>query len=141
MAKEGDKPIVFAYKDIDIKEFDTLQRENNGFKDERDKERVFECDMIFISAFSIRDELREDVNEVIEQCKDGGLTMRLITADNVWTARATALRAGLITPEKADMKDVVLEGKELMTRVGGLRKIKNDFGEVIGEEIVDKNEF
>ncbi len=36
---------------------------------------------------------------------------------------------------------MVLEGKELMQRVGGLRKLKNDFGEVIGEEIVDKREF
>ena len=28
-----------------------------------------------------------------------------------------------------------------MQRVGGLRTLKNDFGEVVGEEIVDKREF
>ena len=36
--------------------------------------------------------------------------MRLITSDNVWTARETALRSGLISAEKADKEDTILDG-------------------------------
>ena len=67
--------------------------------------------------------------------------MRLITSDNIWSAREIALRSGLISEEKAEKEDTILDGKEFMRRVGGLRTLKNDFGEVIGEEIVNKREF
>ena len=66
MGKDGDKLIAIAYKDIALQDFDRLQKENNGFRDERDKEKVFECDMTLISIVSIRDELRERVNEVVQ---------------------------------------------------------------------------
>ncbi len=97
--------------------------------------------MTLVAVVSIHDEMRHEITEVIEQCKEGGLTLRLATSDHLQTAREIALRSGLVSLDKIDKPDVVLDGKTLMERVGGLRTLKNDFGEIIGEEIVDKREF
>ena len=48
-----------------------------------------------IGAVGVRDELRPEVPEVVATLKDRGITVTMLTGDNVRTARAMAAQAGI----------------------------------------------
>jgi Ca2+-transporting ATPase len=52
--------------------------------------------LIFAGFVAIRDPLRPDVPEAIAQCREAGLQVKMITGDNVETARAVGAEAGLL---------------------------------------------
>ena len=50
------------------------------------------------------------------------MTIRMISGDNIDTATATAIKAGILTEEEARQKYAVMTGEEFRKQVGGLRK-------------------
>ena len=62
-------------------------------------------DMVWVGVVGIHDPLREGVVEAVAQCQQSGVVVRMVTGDNVTTARAIATDCGIMT-EGA----VVLEG-------------------------------
>ena len=62
-------------------------------------------DMIWIGVVGIHDPLREGVVDAVAQCQRSGVVVRMVTGDNVTTARAIATECGIIA-EGA----VVMEG-------------------------------
>jgi P-type E1-E2 ATPase len=52
-----------------------------------------------IALFGIKDILRQEVPGAIAQCKAAGVRVRMITGDNLLTARAIAIECGIINPE------------------------------------------
>lgn len=67
-------------------------------------EDIFQ-DMTFLGLFGIQDPLRPDVKEAVEQCQHAGIFVRMVTGDNVGTAKAIARECGILTPE-----GIVMEG-------------------------------
>lgn len=61
------------------------------------------------------------VPEAIAKCKRAGITVRMVTGDNINTARAIATKCGIVTPGDDFL---CLEGKEFN------RLIRNEKGEV-----------
>ena len=61
------------------------------------------------------------VPEAIAKCKRAGITVRMVTGDNINTARAIATKCGIVTPGDDSL---CLEGKEFN------RLIRNEKGEV-----------
>lgn len=59
--------------------------------------------------------------EAIAKCKRAGITVRMVTGDNINTARAIATKCGIVTPGDDSL---CLEGKEFN------RLIRNEKGEV-----------
>jgi len=57
---------------------------------------VFEKDLIFIGFVAIGDPLREDVQDAVDQCRRAGIEVKMITGDNVETARAIGAAIGLL---------------------------------------------
>ncbi len=57
---------------------------------------AIEADLTFCGIVAIRDPLREDVKEAIDKCRKAGIEVKMITGDNVETARAIAYNIGLI---------------------------------------------
>ena len=55
-----------------------------------------EQDLVFVGIVAIRDPLREDVKEAVDQCRQAGIEVKMVTGDNVETARAIAFDIGLI---------------------------------------------
>jgi Ca2+-transporting ATPase len=55
-----------------------------------------ETELTFVGLVAIRDPLRPDVKEAIERCRSAGIEVKMITGDNVETARAVAYDVGLI---------------------------------------------
>src|SRR5262249_36099688 len=57
--------------------------------------------LAFIGVAAIRDPLRDDVKAAVEECRRAGIDVKMITGDNVETARAIAAEVGLIDPGAA----------------------------------------
>jgi Ca2+-transporting ATPase len=55
-----------------------------------------ETGLIFVGFVAIRDPLREDVKDAVAKCRAAGIEVKMITGDNVETARAIGYDIGLI---------------------------------------------
>lgn len=65
--------------------------------------------------------MRPEVPDAIKKCQRSGITVRMVTGDNVNTARSIATKCGIIKPGEDFL---VLEGKEFN------RRIRDENGEV-----------
>jgi Ca2+-transporting ATPase len=57
---------------------------------------ALETELVFTGLVAIRDPLREDVKDAIDRCRAAGIEVKMITGDNVETARAIAYNIGLV---------------------------------------------
>lgn len=65
--------------------------------------------------------VRDEVPAAIEKCRRAGITVRMVTGDNVMTARAIAIQCGILNPGDDFL---VLDGKEFN------KQIKNEQNKV-----------
>jgi Ca2+-transporting ATPase len=73
---------------------------------------ALEAGLVFDGFVAIRDPLREDVREAVARCRQAGIEVKMITGDNVETARAIAAEIGLVDrPDAA----VDAEGATVLT--------------------------
>ena len=81
--------------------------------------------MTCVCICGIQDPVRDEVPEAIKKCLGAGIVVRMVTGDNVNTARSIARQCGII-----DVSDdfLVLEGKEFNQR------IKDENGKVLQEK-------
>ncbi|EAU38925.1 hypothetical protein ATEG_00279 [Aspergillus terreus NIH2624] len=55
-------------------------------------------DMVLLGVFGIQDPLRAGVTESVKQCQRAGVFVRMVTGDNILTAKAIAQECGIFTP-------------------------------------------
>lgn len=55
-------------------------------------------DMVILGVFGIQDPLRPGVTESVHQCQRAGVFVRMVTGDNITTAKAIAQECGIFTP-------------------------------------------
>lgn len=89
------RPIGLLYRDFQ-------QWPPRGAQLEEDKHTVsFDPifkDMVMLGIFGIQDPLRPGVTEAVEQCQRAGVFVRMVTGDNIMTAKAIAQECGIYTP-------------------------------------------
>uniref|UniRef100_A0A8C6UHT2 Calcium-transporting ATPase n=1 Tax=Neogobius melanostomus TaxID=47308 RepID=A0A8C6UHT2_9GOBI len=85
-------------------------------------------DLIAICVVGIQDPVRPEVPDAIRKCQRAGITVRMVTGDNINTARAIAIKCGIIHPGEDFL---CIDGKEFN------RRIRNEKGEV-EQERMDK---
>ncbi|KAM8896028.1 plasma membrane calcium-transporting ATPase 3 isoform 11-T11 [Lycaon pictus] len=117
MACDGLRTICIAYRD-----FAAAQ------EPDWDNENEVVGDLTCIAVVGIEDPVRPEVPEAIRKCQRAGITVRMVTGDNINTARAIAAKCGIIQPGEDFL---CLEGKEFN------RRIRNEKGE-IEQERLDK---
>ncbi len=66
---------------------------------------ALESGLVFVGFLAIRDPLRHDVKDAVEQCRRAGIEVKMITGDNVETARAIAYDIGLIDRRDAPIDE------------------------------------
>jgi Ca2+ transporting ATPase len=125
MASEGLRTICVAYKDI----LTSTERSesNEEIRAERpnfDAEQEIVSGLTCLAIFGIEDPVRPEVPAAIAQCRKAGVTVRMVTGDNVVTAKSIALKCGIITPADEARGTTVLEGEEFN------RKIRSGNGKV-----------
>ncbi|XP_029951494.1 plasma membrane calcium-transporting ATPase 1-like [Salarias fasciatus] len=118
MASEGLRTICLAYRD-----FPAADGEPN-WEDEQNIITGLTC----IALVGIEDPVRPEVPDAIRKCQRAGITVRMVTGDNIETARAIATKCGILHPGSDFL---CLDGKEFN------RRIRNDLGE-IEQERIDK---
>lgn len=92
-----------------------------------------ESDLIWDGFFGIRDHIRENVPDAVESCHSAGIKVRMVTGDNIETARAIAKETGILTNGR------VIEGKEFRALSEDERvKIAPDIDVVARAEPMDK---
>lgn len=65
------------------------------------RQAVFDAvfkDMVFLGIVGIQDPLRPGVTDSVHQCQRAGVFVRMVTGDNINTAKAIAQEAGIFTP-------------------------------------------
>jgi magnesium-transporting ATPase (P-type) len=93
-----------------------------------------------IGIYALQDPLRDEVIPSVRICHRAGINIRMVTGDNIDTAKAIALEAGILKHEHKDRKYAVMDGKSFREACGGLRKIDTG-SELLREEIVNKEIF
>jgi Ca2+-transporting ATPase len=83
------RTLAFAYVALPP---DTPQDET-GLHTLRDS---LENGLIYVGFVAIRDPLRDDVKDAVAQCRQAGIDVKMVTGDNVETARAIGYEVGLI---------------------------------------------
>ncbi|XP_026077096.1 plasma membrane calcium-transporting ATPase 1-like isoform X5 [Carassius auratus] len=83
-------------------------------------------DLTCICVVGIEDPVRPEVPEAISKCQRAGITVRMVTGDNINTARAIATKCGILQPGEDFL---CLEGKDFN------QQIRNDRGEVEQERL------
>ncbi|XP_056588678.1 plasma membrane calcium-transporting ATPase 3b isoform X4 [Triplophysa dalaica] len=117
MACEGLRTICIAYRDLP-----------GDPEPEWDNEADIVADLTCIAVVGIEDPVRPEVPDAILKCQRAGITVRMVTGDNINTARAIAAKCGIIQPGDDFL---CLDGKEFN------RRIRNEKGE-IEQERIDK---
>lgn len=74
--------------------------------------------LTFVGVFGLRDPLRPKVASCIKYALDGDVRVRLVSGDHVETAKAVALKAGVLRPEEAGDEYAVMTAQEFREHVG-----------------------
>lgn len=69
--------------------------------------------MTAIAIIGIQDPVRPEVPAAIERCQKAGITVRMVTGDNINTARSIATSCGILKPGGGFL---ALEGREFNER-------------------------
>ncbi|XP_051271178.1 plasma membrane calcium-transporting ATPase 2 isoform X6 [Dicentrarchus labrax] len=117
MASNGLRTICVAYRDFSGDPEPNWEDENNILSD-----------LTAICVVGIEDPVRPEVPDAILKCQRAGITVRMVTGDNINTARAIAIKCGIIHPGEDFL---CIDGKEFN------RRIRNEKGEV-EQERMDK---
>uniref|UniRef100_A0A670YVV1 Calcium-transporting ATPase n=1 Tax=Pseudonaja textilis TaxID=8673 RepID=A0A670YVV1_PSETE len=117
MACDGLRTICVAFRDFP-----------SDPEPEWDNENDILTDLTCICVVGIEDPVRPEVPEAIRKCQRAGITVRMVTGDNINTARAIAIKCGIIHPGEDFL---CIEGKDFN------RRIRNEKGD-IEQERIDK---
>ncbi|OAP54446.1 calcium-translocating P-type ATPase, PMCA-type [Fonsecaea erecta] len=66
-------------------------------KKQAEFDKVFK-DMVFLGVVGIQDPLRPGVEQAVRDCQVAGVFVRMVTGDNIMTAKAIATECGIFTP-------------------------------------------
>lgn len=90
---------------------------------------ALEAGLVFAGFVAIRDPLRDDVKDAVARCRGAGIEVKMITGDNVETARAIAYDVGLLDRRDAsiDAPDaVVLTSPKFNELFARLKELKGN---------------
>eukprot|EP00744_Colponema_vietnamica_P000450 GILI01000815.1.p2 GENE.GILI01000815.1~~GILI01000815.1.p2 ORF type:complete len:1124 (+),score=399.86 GILI01000815.1:165-3536(+) len=103
------RTICIAYRDFDsTQDWDAVGA---------DGQPVCETELVCIGIAGIQDPLRKEVPGAVKQCQTAGIKVRMVTGDNIITAKAIARQCHIFNPEEGGL---AMEGPEFYRRCGGV---------------------
>ncbi|CAN6726113.1 unnamed protein product [Malus baccata var. baccata] len=127
MAASSLRCIAFAHKQVqdkhinDEKKYEKLEESSSIVLDEK----LEESSLILLGLVGLKDPCRPGVREAVEACQLAGVQVKMITGDNVFTAKAIASECGILRPDQ-EAKEVVVEGVEFRNYTSEQRMQKVD---------------
>eukprot|EP00826_Nyctotherus_ovalis_P034308 TRINITY_DN2836_c0_g2_i1.p1 TRINITY_DN2836_c0_g2~~TRINITY_DN2836_c0_g2_i1.p1 ORF type:complete len:585 (-),score=151.32 TRINITY_DN2836_c0_g2_i1:299-2053(-) len=125
-ARIGYRSLLIAHKIIDAAEFDINECRANDYT-------KLEEGLTLVAIVGIEDPLRENVKESVEICKRAGITVRMVTGDNIDYARSIAIQCGIVTREEMDPSNLEYKefacmlGQDFHREVGGIVKVPDPY--------------
>ena len=96
MNKKMMRTLYICYRDITKEEYDSCNEpDSNGLL-------IDQKELIFIGIFGLRDSLRPGVDAAVKKCHNAGVSVIMVTGDNLVTATAIAKECNIF-PEKIDL--------------------------------------
>ncbi|KAG5560038.1 hypothetical protein RHGRI_003352 [Rhododendron griersonianum] len=99
MAASSLRCIAFAHKQVP-------EQENEG------KIHIEENCLTLLGLVGLKDPCRPSVKKAVEECQYAGVNVKMITGDNIFTARAIATECGILKPNQDMKSGAVVEGVE-----------------------------
>nr|CAI38970.1 PMCA20 [Paramecium tetraurelia] len=126
-ASQSLRSILLLYRETMIQGRPQKPEEFNNVEDLIDKSYTI------IGVTGLQDPLKEGIIKAVQQCKEAGVTVRMVTGDNFDTAVAISKKAGILPPNYEHHEDslAVMEGKTFRQMVEGLEYEKDEKGNEI----------
>ncbi|KAF5466056.1 hypothetical protein F2P56_016014 [Juglans regia] len=102
MAASSLRCIAFAHKEV--------SEESNG--DDEECKKLEEDGLTLLGLVGIKDPCRPGVKKAVEDCQYAGVNIKMITGDNIFTAKAIATECGILMPGQDILGGAVVEGEE-----------------------------
>ncbi|CBZ53551.1 hypothetical protein NCLIV_033380 [Neospora caninum Liverpool] len=113
LAGEALRTICLAYRDIPVEEGDTTWLQDSEIRPFKKMETGLTC----LAIVGIRDPVRPEVPAAVCACQNAGIKVRMVTGDNIETAKQIAIKCNIYHPEK---KGLAMTGPEFNALVGGV---------------------
>lgn len=127
MACDGLRTISVAYRDFVPGKAAINEVQIDSEPNWDDEENIMN-NLTCLCVVGIEDPVRPEVPEAIRKCQRAGITVRMVTGDNINTARSIAGKCGILKPNEDFL---ILEGKEFN------RRIRDSNGD-IQQHLIDK---
>ena len=95
MTTKGFRTLAFSYRDFSSGEFDAIKQQTNNFRNE-DSIQMLESNNTFLALVALNDPVRPRVQHVIKFAEKGNINVRMITSDNLDTAKTVAADCGIL---------------------------------------------
>ncbi|XP_035892524.1 plasma membrane calcium-transporting ATPase 2 isoform X2 [Anopheles stephensi] len=113
MACDGLRTICIAFRDFVPGKANINEVHYDGEPNWDDEENII-SNLTCLCVVGIEDPVRPEVPEAIRKCQRAGITVRMVTGDNINTARSIATKCGILRPQDDFL---ILEGKEFNRRI------------------------
>ncbi|XP_010696566.1 putative calcium-transporting ATPase 13, plasma membrane-type [Beta vulgaris subsp. vulgaris] len=100
MAASSLRCIAFAHKQVALEEGEAMAQE-----------KLTDGDLVLLGMVGLKDPCRPGVKKAVQDCQTAGVNIKMITGDNVFTARAIAVECGILQAGD-DIDSAVVEGPE-----------------------------
>lgn len=113
MACDGLRTISVAFREFVTGKAEINQVHIDNEPNWEDEENIVN-NLTCLCVVGIEDPVRPEVPDAIRKCQKAGITVRMVTGDNINTARSIATKCGILKPNEDFL---ILEGKEFNMRI------------------------
>ncbi|KAK1316267.1 Calcium-transporting ATPase 9, plasma membrane-type [Acorus calamus] len=103
MAARSLRCIALAYRLYDM--------DNVPDEEQREQWVLPDDELVFLAIVGLQDPCRPGVQEAVRLCIHAGIKVRMVTGDNIQTAKAIALECGILDSEAAATEPTLIEGR------------------------------
>ncbi|KAG8380254.1 hypothetical protein BUALT_Bualt07G0174100 [Buddleja alternifolia] len=104
MAAKSLRCVAMAYRTCEPHEVPTDE-------EQLDQWTLPEDNLVLLAIVGIKDPCRPGVKDAVRLCTQAGIKVRMVTGDNIQTAKAIALECGILSPDADTNEPNVIEGK------------------------------
>nr|GMC63316.1 calcium-transporting ATPase 10, plasma membrane-type [Ipomoea batatas] len=104
MATESLRCVAVAYVSYDMDKIPKSEEELSRWE-------LPEGDLILLAILGIKDPCRPGVRDAVQLCIKSGVKVRMVTGDNIQTAKAIALECGILQSDADATEPNLIEGK------------------------------
>ncbi|KAL5149447.1 Calcium-transporting ATPase 8, plasma membrane-type [Glycine soja] len=104
MAADSLRCVAIAYRSYEMKNVPTSEEELSHWS-------LPEDNLVLLAIIGLKDPCRPGVKDAVKLCQKAGVEVKMVTGDNVKTARAIAVECGILGSISDATEPIIIEGK------------------------------